>query len=164
MCLFFSGWTIICMYFELSKADTYSSWYQKYISGREPWPLTNSAANTTTADASNVRGLQSIHHSPIIYQALSPSLFTLSLFIYQTLQTKRKPADPEEHLACCDINHLTYDTHTEKKHEQQKNFISNPSVNQQQRNVTIFHVAETVAALQMLCVCVCVCQGWLDTD
>lgn len=99
----------------------YSSRYQKPLNAREPCPLTGSAANTT-ADASDVGGLQSIHHSPIIYQALhvysSPlSVFlspSTSLFIYQTLQTKRKPADPEEHLACTDINHLPHTpTHTQ---------------------------------------------------
>lgn len=67
--------------------------------------LTESAANTIGAEASDAGGLQSIHHSPIIYQARSLSLFTL--FIHQTPQTKRELADPEEHLACSDIDHLT---------------------------------------------------------
>lgn len=101
--------------------------------------------------------LQSIHHSAIIHQLLSHSLFfSLALFIYQTLQFKREAVDPEQHLACTDSNLLTW-THDEKTSKQQKNFIPKHHVTQQLRDVAIFHAEGTVAA--RVCVFVCVCSS-----
>lgn len=69
-----------------------------------------SSNSGTAAEASDVGAMQSIRHSPIIYQTLCfPTTHSLlprflSLSIYQALQTKGKPADPEEHLPCGDSN------------------------------------------------------------
>lgn len=109
--------------------------------------------------------LQSIHHSAIIHQLLSHSLFfSLALFIYQTLQFKREAVDPEQHLACTDSNLLTW-THDEKTSKQQKNFIPKHHVTQQLRDVAIFHAEGTVAArvCVFVCVFICVCRAdWLE--
>lgn len=105
--------------------------------------------------------LQSIHHSAIIHQLLSHSLFfSLALFIYQTLQFKREAVDPEQHLACTDSNLLTW-THDEKTSKQQKNFIPKHHVTQQLRDVAIFHAEGTVAArvCVFVCVFICVCRA-----
>lgn len=65
---------------------------------------------------------------------------------------KEKPADPEEHLACCAISHVSL-THTRKNVPNTKDF-SNPSVSQQQRDVTIFHLVECGSSADVSCVCV----------
>lgn len=58
------------------------------------------------------------------------------------------------------IWHTCVHGHNEKASGQQKKFISDPCVNKPQRQMTIFHAEESVAALQMRQVCVCVRADW----
>lgn len=100
--------------------------------------------------------LQSIHHSAIIHQLLSHSLFfSLALFIYQTLQFKREAVDPEQHLACTDSNLLTW-THDEKTSKQQRiSFLSIMSLSSSE--MWLFFMQKEL--WQRACVCLCVCSS-----
>lgn len=172
-CLMFSCWTPVCLNSWLSNAAVYSSRYQTFPNDTGPYPPANLEANTTTTDASDVEKLQSIHQSPVIYQALSLfslalCLLALSFIIYQTLQTRRKPADPEEHLACSDSHHHTQiHTHTPwKSIPTTKEFHFWPQCKSAAKRCEYFSYSWNCGSSACVHVCVClhVYQGWLDTD